>query len=1125
MNPSPIDLREVISSQIPALALLQNIGYTYITPAEALAHRQGKRSKVVLEDILTAQISKLNQIEHRGKIHPFSDANIQTAVAAISQFPYDALSTTSAQIYDLLVLGKSLEQTIDGDKKSHQLKYIDWANPANNVYQVTDEFEIERLNSTQTRRPDIVVFVNGIPLVAIECKRPDLPKATEEAISQHLRNQRTDEIPHFFCVTQILIAIAQNTAQYATTKTEKEFWAVWKEEVGLDNFEAELYALINVVSATQSQKLLSWRESWAQAKIRELWAAGARLVSAQDRLLYSLLKPERLLDLIYGYILFDAGDKKIARYQQYFAVKATIDRVKQQVRSDDSRQGGVIWHTTGSGKSLTMVMLAKALVREPSILNPKIILVNDRVDLDDQLKDTFKDCGTAPIKAKNGKHLLELLNEPKAEIITTVIDKFETVAREKGTNPSADIFVLVDESHRSHYGQVHAKMRNVFPHACYIGFTGTPLLKKDKSTAQKFGGFIHSYTMPKAVGDKAVVPIVYEGRESEFKNTEAVDKWFDRITADLNPEQKADLKRKFKSAEPLYESDARMAEVAYDISQHFDKHFRGTKLKGQFATSSKRAAITYQKLLDGWKIRSAVIISPPDTREDNDSVNEADISEVQRFWKDMMAIYSTPKNYQDRIIEKFKSGDGDDAPDLLIVVDKLLTGFDAPRNAVLYIDKRLKEHNILQAIARVNRVFENKDYGLVIDYRGIFGEMTDALEIYDKLEREGFDREDVEGALVDVGVEIAKLPTLHAAVWDVFKGVTNLQDTESLQQWLEPQDRRDEFYAALRDFAKNLRLALSNAPFQSDTPEPTKHRYLQDLKSWIELRDLVKIRYGEKVDYSDYSDQIRRMVEKEIGAAEFITIIEPVDIFDLDRSNAEIESIVGTAAQADAIAARIKKVAIERMEEDPVLYLRLSQLIQTAIDAHRAKRLGDIEYLQQMRSHLATVRSGGADTVPIPLQTRPQARAFYNVLQDKLASSLESLESLETEVSAGDAKSACADYDTNHSVVSEAKSTYTTQSAQADFATLASISIDGGIDGNFDNSAVLVLLSIGIEDIITKHKIRDWQHHQDIQNRMIDEIDDLVHDLKKTHNLFIPWSDLSELITKIFNIAKTYEVN
>jgi type I restriction enzyme, R subunit len=1110
MNPSPIDLREVISSQIPALALLQNMGYTYITPDEALSYRQGKRSKVVLEDILTSQLHKLNRIEHRGKVYPFSDENVRAAVGAISQFNYDALYTTSAQIYDLLVLGKSLEQTIDGDKKSHQLKYIDWENLADNVYHVTDEFEVERLNSTQTRRPDIVVFINGIPVVAIECKRPDLNDAIGEAISQHLRNHRSDEMPHFFCVTQLLVAIAQNSARYATTATEKEFWAVWKEEVDSETFNAELYALINVpLSQLQSQKLLGWREVWVQSKIRELWAAGSREVSAQDRLLYSLLAPARLLDLIHGYILFDGGTKKIARYQQYFAVKATLDRVKQ-IRGDDSRQGGVIWHTTGSGKSLTMVLLAKSLVREPSILNPKIILVNDRVDLDGQLKDTFKDCGTQPIQAKNGKHLLELLNLPKAEIITTVIDKFDTVAREKGINPSPDIFVLVDESHRSQYGQIHAKMRNVFPNACYIGFTGTPLLKKDKSTAQKFGGFIHSYTMPKAVGDKAVVPIVYEGRESEFKNTEAVDKWFDRITRDLNPEQKADLKRKFKSAEPLYEADARMAEVAYDLSEHFAKHFKGTGLKGQFATSSKRAAITYQRLINDWgKVRSAVIISPPDTREDNDSVNEANLSEVQRFWKDMMGMYGTPKNYQDKLIEKFK-GDDNDAPDLLIVVDKLLTGFDAPRNAVLYIDKRLKEHNILQAIARVNRVFENKDYGLVIDYRGIFGEMNQALEIYAAMEREGFDREDIEGALVDVRLEIAKLPTLHAAVWDVFKGVTNLQDTESLQQWLEPQDRRDEFYAALRDFAKNLRLALSNAPFQADTPESVKTRYLKDLKAWLSLRDLVKVRYGEKVDYSDYSEQIRRMVEKEIGASEFITIIEPVDIFDLDRSNAEIESIVGTAAQADAIAARIKKVAIERMEEDPVLYLRLSELIQTAIDAHRAKRLDDIEYLQQMRSCMETARSGGANNLPTPLQTRPQARAFYNVLQDKLSTNPENPETKE---------SIYTNNPKNQSIVRDAKSAYLTESKTANIAPSGTSSIDR------NNSDVLVLLSIGIEDIITKHKVRDWQHHQDIQNRMMNEIDDLVHELKKTHNLFIPWGDLDELINKIIKIAETYEVN
>jgi type I restriction enzyme, R subunit len=1063
MTPSPTDWRETISSQIPAIALLQNMGYQYLTPQEALAHRNGKRAKIVLENILTEQLHKLNHIQSRGKIYPFSNTNIQKAVAAIAQFPYDALYTTSQQLYDLLTLGKSLEQTINGDKKSHTLQYIDWQNPANNVYHVTDEFAIECRNTTQIRRPDIVLFINGIPLVAIECKRPDLKDAVNEAISQQLRNQRPDEIPHFFCLTQLLFAIAQNSAQYATTATQKEFWAIWKEEAP-ETVTAELHALINIPPThAQTEKLLSGREPSQQQTIRDIWAAGDRKISPQDSIIYSLLTPQRLLDLIFGYIIFDAGTKKIARYQQYFAVKATLEQVKK-VRGDSSRQGGVIWHTTGSGKSLTMVMLAKALAMEKTILNPKIILVNDRIDLDVQLKNTFKNCGAPVIQAKSGKHLLELVNEPKAEIITTIIDKFETVAKEKGQNENRDIFVLVDESHRSQYGQTHAQMRNVFPNACYIGFTGTPLLKKDKSTAQKFGGFIHTYTMPKAVSDKAVVPILYEGRESEFKNTEAVDKWFDRITEDLTEAQKADLKRKFKSAEPLYEVEDRMEEVAYDLSKHFEEHFKGTGLKGQFATSSKRAAINYKKRLDRWgKVRAEVIISPPDTREDNDSTDEADISEVQRYWKDMMARYGNPTTYQDMMIEKFKNNDSEDAPDLLIVVDKLLTGFDAPRNAVLYVDKRLKEHNILQAIARVNRVFDGKDFGLVIDYRGIFGEMNEALEIYAALELEGFDRDDIIGSLVDIQVEIAKLPTHHAAVWDAFKGVSNLQDSESLQQWLQPQDRRDVFYENLKDFGKTLKLALSNAKFHDDTPETTKQRYNQDLKYFLKLRDAVKRRYAETVNYSQYETQIRQMVAKEIGAGSYKTSIEPIDIFNIERFDADINKIIGDAAKADAIASRIKKVATEKMEEDPILYLRLSQLIQTAIDAHRAKRLSDRDYLQQIQEHLETARTRGANTVPAKLQNRQQARAYYNVLKDKL-------------------------------------------------------------EAQIQNSDLLVSLATGIDDIITQHKVRDWHTNPDIKNQMHNAIDDLVHDLKKTYNLFISLGDLDETIDKIMNIAQHYEV-
>jgi len=1064
MNTHPADWLEDIISLLPAVTLLQQIGYTYLTPTEALAQRGNKRSPIILTDILTAQLRRLNQIAAKGKIYPFSDANIQAAVDEIAKCPYNALYTTSQHLYDLITLGKSFDQTIDGDKKSYSLNYIDWHNPANNVYHVTDEFEIERCNSTQTRRPDLVLFVNGIPLVAIECKRPDLKDAVDQGISQHLRNHRLDEIPHFFCLTQILLAVSQNAAQYGTTATDKEFWAVWKEE-DATRADTELATLINTpLTSTQTASILSWREPWQQAKMTEIWAAGSRRVSTQDRALYSLLTPARLLELIYGYIIFDAGTKKIARYQQYFAVKATLDRVKQ-VRGDASRQGGVIWHTTGSGKSLTMVMLAKALVLDQTILNPKIVLVNDRIDLDDQLKTTFKNCGAGVVQAKNGHHLMELVNEPKAEIITTVIDKFETVAKEQTKNESRDIFVLVDESHRSQYGQTHAKMKNVFPHGCYIGFTGTPLLKKDKSTAHKFGGFIHTYTMPKAVGDKAVVPLIYEGRESEFQNTQAVDKWFERITKNLTEQQKADLKRKFKSAEPLYESTARMAEIAYDIGSHFTKHFQGTGLKGQFATSSKRAAIQYKKLLDEYgEVRSEVIISAPDTREDNDSVDEADLPEVQRFWKDRSNRHGNPQKYQDNLIEKFKSGDDADVPDILIVVDKLLTGFDAPRNAVLYIDKRLKEHNILQAIARVNRIFAGKEEGLIIDYRGIFGEMNDALKIYAALEREGFEREDIIGALVNIQTEIAKLSTLHAIVWDVFKGVTNHQDTEAMQQWLQPQDVRDAFYDALKDFTRTLRLALSNAHFQETTPEPTKQRYTQDLKYFLNLRAAIKQRYAETVDYSVFDAQIRNMVQREIGADEVKIIVPSVDIFELDRFEAEIDSIKGDAAKADAIAARVKKTITEKLEEDPILYLRLSELIQSAIDAHRAKRLSDLEYLQQMQEHLETARTKGASAVPASIRHREQARAYYNVLKDKLT-------------------------------------------------------------GTIDDVELLATLAAGIDDIITSNKVRDWYTNQDIQNRMLDQIDDLVHSLKQTYQLFIPWGDLDEIIRKIVNIAKHYEIN
>ncbi|HBS05157.1 MAG TPA: restriction endonuclease subunit R, partial [Leptospiraceae bacterium] len=507
--------REEYVSQIPALQVLIQLGYEYLPPEEALSLRGGKTNRVLLESVLEGQLRKLNSIQFKGKEYEFSDSNIQDAIRDLRDIPLTGGLVSSSEVaYDLLTLGVSKEQTIDGDRKSFSMKYIDWENPENNVYHVTDEFEVEKVKSHELRRPDIVLFVNGIPLVIIECKKPTSGLEGEssvwEAVSQHLRNQRSDEIPNLFIYSQLLLSINKNEALYATTDTPRKFWAVWKEE---NLNESELKKCINTTeSDEQKARLLDHREPAVRKHFEELRAGGDRLPTEQDRTLYSLLTPSRLLELIFQYIVYDAGVKKITRYQQYFAIQATLERVRN-LGSDRRRRGGVIWHTTGSGKSLTMVMLAKSLALEPSIKNPKVILVTDRVDLDTQIWRTFKACGKTPVQADSGRHLVELLKKSDDAIITTVIDKFEQAASTKGhINEDSNTFVLVDESHRSQYGSMNAKMEKVFPNACYIGFTGTPLLKTEKSTSAKFGGIIHKYSINQAVKDGAVVPLLYEGR-------------------------------------------------------------------------------------------------------------------------------------------------------------------------------------------------------------------------------------------------------------------------------------------------------------------------------------------------------------------------------------------------------------------------------------------------------------------------------------------------------------------------------------------------------------------------------------------------------------------------------------
>lgn len=1047
---------EDLSSHIPALQVLIGMGFTYLPPSESVKKRSNKKSRVVLDVILKEWLEKNNSIEVRNVRHSFSEANITKAIDDISNRPFDSLLNDNEKIYDLLALGKSYEQTVEGDTKSYSLQYINWKDPKKNVFHITDEFEVEKRHSNQTRRPDIVLFVNGIPLVVIECKRPDKKGALKEGISQQIRNQMNDEIPHLFTFSQLLLSCCQNMSKYGTAGTPDEHWMIWREEDEAKQEEI-LRELINKELTPEVRDLIfKEKKDYQRAYMEKIWSSGDRLPSPQDKALHSLLSPERLLELVYRYIIFDNKIKKACRYQQYFAIKATVERIIN-IKGDEQRSGGVIWHTTGSGKSLTMVMMAKALTLESSIKNPRIILVTDRVDLDDQIWKTFIACGKEVKKAASGSDLVKLLEEKKADIITTVIDKFESASRSKNfKDESHNVFVLVDESHRSQNGLSHAKMINIFPKACYIGFTGTPLLKKEKSTAAKFGGFIHKYTMNQAVKDGAVVPLLYEGRMSELRGDRAqLDRWFERITIDLTGEQKADLKKKFKREEELLKADQRLMEIAYDIRDHYITNFKGTAFKGQLACSSKQDAIKFKKYFDEFKdIKSDVVISAPDTREEHTDIDESNVPEVQVFWKDMMNRYGNEKRYNESIIKAFKYSD---EPELIIVVDKLLTGFDAPKNAVLYVDKRLKDHSILQAIARVNRVAEGKSNGLIIDYRGIFGEINDAIDTYAALENEGFEKEDVEGTLVNVETEINELAQRHTNVWEIFKEVLNKNDIESMQRHLEPVSIRQDFYKRLTSFSKTLQLALSNSKFQDKTDEKAKKNYQIDLKMFINLRSAIKQRYGETVDYSNYEKQLRNMVNKYIGADQVKIIIEQTSIFDETDFEKELQEITGDAAKADTIASRMKRTINHRMEEDPALYKMLSEMIDEAIKSHREKRLSDAEYLKKMKIHMAELRGKtGGEKYPEIIRANDDAKAYFGILKEYI--------NLDAEI-------------------------------QADH-------------------------SLKVDQSIKSHKVRDWIHNQDVQNEMINDIEDILFLLKGKYDLVLSHDVVDTIIERLIMTAK-----
>jgi type I restriction enzyme R subunit len=1068
-------IREDHVSQVPALQLLHNLGWKYLSPDEALSERGGRLSNVILDGVLERQLRSMNRIRYRDAELPFTESNIIAAVQALKDVIYDGLVRTNEKVYDLLSLGKSLQQSIQGDVKSFTLQYIDWNRPERNVYHVTEEFAVERKGSKETYRVDVVLFVNGIPFGIIECKRPDLPPGhdpMEQAISQHIRNQKDDGIPSLFIYSQILLALSRNEAKYGTTGTPEKFWAKWKET---GDYEDELKELVNrPLLDDQKDHLFRDRFAYVRLFFDAVDAEGGREITQQDRLLWSLCRPERLLELSYEYILFDAGEKKIARYQQFFTVRNILKRIRTM--SAGKRTGGVVWHTQGSGKSLTMVMLAKAIALEQGKAESrewddyKIILVTDRVDLDDQIFRTFKHCGIEPEQAATGKRLGGMLGDKKRRVITTVINKFEAaIASMEVRLESPNIFVLVDEGHRTQYGSMNAKMRRALPNACYIAFTGTPVVKQDKNTIQKFGGLIQPvYTISDAVADKEVVPLLYESRYVQQRiDQKSIDEWFERVTANLSDDEKADLKRKFATTDMLFRAAPVVRAIAWDVGEHFRDNWQGTPFKGQLVTPRKETALLYKKYFDEFgMVKTQVLISPPDDREGEEELYKENENPVIGFWKSTMDRYGTPRDYERQVINAFKYGDPSeeqsDAPEIIIVVDKLLTGFDCPRNTVLYLARQLKGHTLLQAIARVNRLHEGKDYGYIIDYRGVLGNLDQALDFYSTLP--DFDRDDLEGIVTNVSAVIDELPQRHSALWDIFKEISNKRDTEAYERLLADDSLRVEFYERFSQFARKLAVALSSASFLEETAEARVDKYKDDLQFFKTLRTSVRRRYAETVDFSEYEPKIKKLLDTYIATDSVQQITGAVDLFNKKARAEAIHEAHGDAAKADVIAHNTKRVLQEKWQrEDPAFYKKFSRMLQEVIDDFRAQRLEGAEYLRRAMTIMESVLTRTGDDVPDEVAHNENAKAYYGSIKDVF------------------------------------------ERRKADGLDVKRLAAEAGL--NFDR-------------IIENRRIVNWANNIDVQNRMRQELEDYLFELKDRSGIPLAFDDIDTILDESLDIAK-----
>ena len=1014
---------EMSTSQRPAIEVLQKLGYKYISEEENKNLRNNILTDVIFKDILAKKLNEINSYEYKGEKYKFSASTIGQAIKDLNEDLVTGLISTNEKIYDLLTLGKSYQENmVDGTKRSFDIKYIDFEHPENNDFYVTEEFSVLRMNGKDYARPDIVLFVNGIPLAVIECKDASVPII--QAISQNIRNQKPDYIPQLFKFIQIVMAANKNETKYATCGTPDKFWSTWNEQY----VERQNELLNKTVIGRQ--------------------------VTKQDRDIISLFEKERFLELIKDFIIFEAGKKKICRYQQYFAVKAMLERIKQE------KKGGVVWHTQGSGKSITMVYITKKLMEDKEIQNPQVVIVTDRVDLDKQIHKTFNRIGVEAARATTGNNLTELIKNEKIRVITTVVNKFETVVKSGVTVDAPNTFILVDEGHRTQYGEINRRMQEVFKGAIYISFTGTPIMKKDKNIFDKFGGLIHKYSLDDALKDKAIVPLIYEGKMVDQEvSKEAIDMRLDMLTRNLTEEQKTDVMKKWSRFEKVASSEQRLELIAWDIASNYNQTLKGTGFNAMLACNKKVEAVKYYNIFrdEFPELEVAVVISSPDMREGEGSIDEDTNDIVKKFYINAISNYKNEEEYEETIKSKFINGD----IDILIVVDKLLTGFDAPKASTLYLDKQIKEHNLLQAIARVNRLCDGKDYGYIVDYRGLLGELDKALTMYQEAGLEEFNEEDIKSSVYYIDTEINNMFEAYEKLKEIFKDIKNKNDLEEYEALLEDEKIRKDFYDKLCKFGSILGIILPSDQAYYKVGKEKISELRKALAFYQKLRATVKLRYSETIDHKEYEAKMQKLLDNYVVAKEMMRITEPVDITDAENFDKELEKMGTDRGKADAIRTRLTRTISEKSKEDPAYYKKFSTRIEETIEAYRNRRITDSEYLQKMQDIKEDFRKGNSGISYPTNITTENSRAFYGVIYDKLIPRMKENANIE------------------------------------------------------EIGEIALTIQREIESKIK----RDWHYNTDIHNEIAQAIDDTIFMYATRKNINLDLEELDKLIEDIINIA------